>query len=379
LRQDHFSGRLALQQRVFPAYRLQFFELLANACRGGLSLFAGDPLPGEGISYPKIPTNFNHYQAHNKHFRDPSSPLYLCWQPELVGWLASIDPDALILEANPRYLSSSKAIDWMHQRNRIVIGWGLGAPANDGTSILAQSIHKVQKRLRRRFLMSLDGIIAYSSRGADEYITEGFPPERVFISTNAVLKRPINPPPERPLDLYDSPKVLFVGRLQARKGVEILIKACAELPAQLHPQLWIVGDGPVREDLQSLANDIYPRTRFLGAKYGPELNECFENADLFILPGTGGLAVQEAMSFGLPVIVAEGDGTQEDLVHPENGWIIPPGDIHALKLTLITALSDIKDLRKKGKESFRVVKEEVNLEEMVDVFIYALNSLVRKT
>ncbi len=109
------------------------------------------------------------------------------------------------------------------------------------------------------------------------------------------------------------------------------------------------------------------------------MNEYFENADLFVLPGTGGLAVQEAMSFGLPIIVAEGDGTQEDLVHPENGWIIPPGDIDALKLTLITALSDIKELRKKGKESFRVVKEEVNLEEMVEAFIFALNSLVRKT
>ncbi len=251
MRQDYFSGRLALQQRVFPAYRLQFFELLANACLGGLSLFAGDPLPGEGISHPKVPSNFIHYQARNKHFRDPSSPLYLCWQPEFVSWLASIDPDALIVEANPRYLSSSKAIDWMHQRNRIVIGWGLGAPADDGVSILAQSINKVQKEVRKKFLMSLDGILAYSSRGADEFIAEGFPPERVFIAKNAVLKRPNNPPPERPLNLFDSPKVLFVGRLQARKGVEILINACADLPAQLHPQLWIIGEGPVREELQS--------------------------------------------------------------------------------------------------------------------------------
>ena len=42
----------------------------------------------------------------------------------------------------------------------------------------------------------------------------------------------------------------------------------------------------------------------------------FAGADLFVLPGTGGLAVQEAMSYALPVIVAKGDGTQEDLVRP---------------------------------------------------------------
>ena len=49
-----------------------------------------------------------------------------------------------------------------------------------------------------------------------------------------------------------------------------------------------------------------------------------------MLPGTGGLAVQQAMAHGLPVIVAQGDGTQDDLVRPENGWQIPPDDLAAL-------------------------------------------------
>jgi glycosyltransferase involved in cell wall biosynthesis len=105
--------------------------------------------------------------------------------------------------------------------------------------------------------------------------------------------------------------LLFVGRLQARKRIDALLRACAELGT--NPRLLIVGDGPERAALESLAKEIYPSAEFVGAKHGAELKPYFEQADLFVLPGTGGLAVQEAMSYGLPVIVAKGDGTQDDL------------------------------------------------------------------
>jgi glycosyltransferase involved in cell wall biosynthesis len=123
---------------------------------------------------------------------------------------------------------------------------------------------------------------------------------------------------------------------------------------------------------------IYPQTEFLGARYGEELGEVFNQADLFVLPGTGGLAVQQAMSHGLPVIVARGDGTQEDLARPENGWLIPPDDLAALKSAMGEALSDPGRLRRMGAESFRITSEEINLEEMVGAFIQALNQIAAK-
>ena len=125
----------------------------------------------------------------------------------------------------------------------------------------------------------------------------------------------------------------------------------------------------------SLAKQVYPSAEFIGAKLGAELDPYFAQADLFILPGTGGLAVQQAMSHGLPVLVAKGDGTQDDLVRDANGWQIPPEDYAALVEALRLALSDVKRLREMGKESYRIVKEEINLEKMVEVFVKALNSL----
>ena len=82
------------------------------------------------------------------------------------------------------------------------------------------------------------------------------------------------------------------------------------------------------------------------------------------------------MGYGLPVIVAQGDGTQDDLVRKENGWQIPPDNFGALVSTMQDALSDVARLRKMGAESYRIVKEEINIEKMVETFVTALNTLV---
>jgi glycosyltransferase involved in cell wall biosynthesis len=138
-----------------------------------------------------------------------------------------------------------------------------------------------------------------------------------------------------------------------------------------------VGDGPERENLQKLANQIYPRTAFCGDQRGAELQRLFEKADLFVLPGTGGLALQQALGFALPAIAAEGDGTQTDLVRPVNGWLVEPGNLENLRGSLLEALRNPADLRKKGLESFRIVRDEVNLETMADGFVSAVEYVLK--
>ena len=135
----------------------------------------------------------------------------------------------------------------------------------------------------------------------------------------------------------------------------------------------MVGDGPARSGLEAMASQVYPQAEFSGAHFGAELEGDFTKADLFVLPGKGGLAVQQAMAYGLPVIVAQGDGTQDDLVRPENGWQVPPDDLGALRAVLEMALSDAAHLRWMGAESYRIVRDEINLERMVGVFVEALN------
>lgn len=364
-----FPGRLAIQQRVLPAYRAPLFDALAQSCAGGLGVFAGEPHPEEHISTTDSLKQAKYFRAYNIHFLNVQSPLYFCWQSGFISWLEDWQPDVLIVEANPRYISTNQAVAWMHKQAKPVLGWGLGAPAIHGR------LAKQQKQARRKFIQKFDGMIAYSQRGADEYAALGMPVERIFIALNAVAPRPAQAYIPRPDFFSGPPVVLFVGRLQARKRIDNLLDACAALPREKQPRLIVVGDGPDRRIFEKLASEVYPQTEFTGALHGEDLADCFRMADLFVLPGTGGLAVQQAMSYGLPVIVAQGDGTQDDLVRPGNGWTIPPDDLPALQVSLQKALEDVPTLRKMGAESYRIVSQEINLERMVSSFIQAASTV----
>jgi len=360
-----FSGKVGLVQRVLPNYRAPFFNALSQKCEGGLGVFAGQPMGKEMIK------SISHLEpaelTRGKNLHLLGGGLYLCFQLGLLDWLTSRNPDVLIIEANPRYIRSGAAVRWMHKKNRPVIGWGLGAPMPSGL------FSGMRLRKRQQFISQFDALITYSQKGAVEYSSLGFPQENIFTATNAVTPPPSRPFPERKKNTGKRTRVLFVGRLQERKRLDNLIIACSNLPTPLQPELILVGDGPAKENLATVAAQFFPETQFTGALYDEALETQFRQADLFVLPGTGGLAIQQAMSFGLPIIAAEADGTQGDLVRPNNGWQIPSDNIQALTETLHDALSDFDQLHQMGRESYRIVSEEVNLDQMVNVFIKAIN------
>jgi len=359
--------RMAVQQRVLASYRVPFFDALAATCPGGLSVFAGQPRPHESIDTGARPNIAHYCEGHNYHFF--SGAYYLCWQSGLMKWLTNWQPQILIMEANPRYTLSHRAISWMKAHGGRVIGWGLGSPPPSGRFSASRL------RQRTRFIRQFDALITYSQVGASQYAELGFPSHKIFIAPNAVAPKPHHPFPKRPAYYQNNrPALLFVGRLQSRKLVDTLIQACARLLPAIQLRLWIVGDGPQRRELENLASRLYPETRFFGAQHGQDLEKLMREADLFILPGTGGLAIQQAMSFGLPVIAGQADGTQGELVREENGWLMPDETPQSLSRLIKEALGDIERLRRMGAASYRIVRDEINLENMVAVFWRAIEA-----
>jgi glycosyltransferase involved in cell wall biosynthesis len=371
---DSYPGRVGLQQRVLPTYRMPFFDALAATCKNGLSVFAGKPVTTEFIETTGQLRTARHVPARNRHFLSPSSPWYSCWQEGLVSWLEAWQPDALIVEGNLRYASTRVALDWMRRRKKPVIGWGLGISPTSRSS-WRNVLNAWRMRSWQHFLRHFDALICYSKSGAEQYCALGFPADRVVVAPNAVAPRPTTSPIERPAALSGLPHVLFVGRLQTRKRIDLLVDACAGLPPGEQPTLTIVGDGPDRAAMETHAQAVYPKAQFVGAHSGKDLESYFAAADLFVLPGTGGLAIQQAMAHALPVIVAEGDGTQSNLVRPGSGWLVPPGNVRALQAILRDALSNIPRLRRMGIEAHRIVAEEVNLEAMVSAFLRTLHAV----
>lgn len=366
---DTYPGRLGIVQRVLPRYRAPLFDCLATRCRGGMTVFAGQQASWEALATVDRLGAAGLQQARNRHLLRGS--FAACWQAGLVAWLERWDPDILVVEANPRCVSTGRAVRWMHARGRPVLGWGLGVPEHQSAAGAPWRV------VWARFVQMFDGVLAYSSRGAEQYRAAGVPADRVFVCKNAAAFRPSDPPPRRPPSFSGRPVILFVGRLVAAKRIDDLICAGASVERadpKLAPELHIVGAGPAREGLEELAHSIYPQAKLLGPLYGKALEDEFARADLFVLPGPGGLAVQEAMSHGLPVIVGQGDGTQDDLVRPENGWQVPLADSERLATTMRTALADAPKLRMMGAASFDIVAREVNVERLVDSFIHALNA-----
>lgn len=361
--------KIGILQRVLAGYRVPFFDEFAGRFDSGLTLFAGKARAEEMIDESRKPSRAAHFAANNVHLfsRILKGKLYLCLQTNVLNWLERENPDVLICEGNLRYLTTVGAISWMKRRGRPVIGWGLG-------------VGGWNHPLKRAFLRSFDALITYSETGAETYAAAGIAPERIFVAKNAVSPRPeLTDAPERAADYReDGPILLSVGRLQARKRIDLLIESCAELEAEFHPVLRIVGDGPERAKLEAHARERYPRAVFTGALYGEALDAEFAGADLFVLPGTGGLALQQAMASGLPVIAAEADGTQADLIRPDNGRMIPPGDGAALTSSIAELLRDPARLRAMGRRSFEIVRDEINLETMTDRFVEAVRFVTKE-
>jgi glycosyltransferase involved in cell wall biosynthesis len=366
-----FRGRLGLVQRVIAEYQVPMLELLARRCAGGLSVFAGRPATTETLRTGDDFALARFHVARNVHLARNSA--YLCWQAGQHRWLGQWQPDVLVVEANPRLISVPFATRHMHRRGRPILGWGLGV----GGAEHAPHLTATRRRLRVPLLRQFDGMLAYSEQAAAQYRAIGCPPNTVFVCKNAVTPPPATPPPARASSFGDRPVVLFVGRLIKGKRVDELLQAFALLRAENvepRPSLRIVGDGPDFEPLRSLAGEICPDAVFLGRRDGDELVAELDRADLFVMPGQGGLAVQEAMSRALPIVVGDGDGTQYDLVTAANGWHIRPGDPRSAADAVRDALSDAARLRIMGLESFRVVKDEINIERLVDSMVDALNT-----
>lgn len=143
----------------------------------------------------------------------------------------------------------------------------------------------------------------------------------------------------------DKKVVLFVGRLAEKKGVTYLIEAMKNIDAVLV----IVGNGPLREELQQQAREQGDKIKFLGAKTHEELKTIYASADVFVAPSITakdgdqegfGLVMLEAMASGLPV-VANNSGGIVQLIHNEiNGLLCEEKNVAQLAKNINRVLYD---------------------------------------
>jgi len=184
----------------------------------------------------------------------------------------------------------------------------------------------------------LDGKI-FVSRPALITISRHFEVKDYRIIPNGVDIEKFNPEGplfELPFKRSDDIVILFVGRLEVRKGTRYLIEAF-NLIAPKDPRLKLViaGDGPLRRKLESLVlPELKDRVFFLGFVSGSDLPSLYRSSDIFVSPAiTGesfGIVLLEAMASGKAIIAFDNEGYREVLDDGQEGFLVKRKDVKKL-------------------------------------------------
>ena len=143
-------------------------------------------------------------------------------------------------------------------------------------------------------------------------------------------------------------EVLFVGRLSGQKNVDVILRALALLKQEgLCPRLRVVGDGPMRRELEALARglNLDQQVSFHGAVPQTKVLDFYEQAHILVLASqTEGWpkAIAEAMAFGL-VCIGANRGLVPQMLGEGRGLVVEPGDVAALAARLRQAATDASE------------------------------------
>jgi glycosyltransferase involved in cell wall biosynthesis len=163
--------------------------------------------------------------------------------------------------------------------------------------------------------------------------------------------------------------LLYAGRLAREKRIEWLRPLCDALP---DVSLAIVGDGPVREELEERFRGT--PTVFTGYLQGEDLSQAYASADLFVFPSateTFGIVILEAMASGLPVVAVGAGGPIDQVHHDRDGYLSDPQDPADFLAWVKRATADRDRLHQMG-EAARVYAEtqtwEAVLDDLMDLY-----------
>ncbi|NVJ85992.1 MAG: glycosyltransferase family 4 protein [Algoriphagus sp.] len=218
-----------------------------------------------------------------------------------------------------------------------------------------------------------DYILTLSSFARESLLENGISAKKVFIVNLGVNHQIFYPKKD-----YDKKKrfrFLFVGTITRRKGLDVLFQAFKELNL---PAVELVLVGPMADGQAFFKQyeGLFTHVPFL---HHEELSEQYRQADVFVFPSyldSWAQTVVEAMACGTPAIVSENTGAK-DAVIQGGGFVVPTGDVEALKEKMTFCFENRDEVEKLGKKAAEIA-QNYTLENYHNQVIHALNQIARE-
>lgn len=234
-------------------------------------------------------------------------------------------------------------------------------------------------RHRERLFRETSAFICVSQFIRKAAIHAGFPEQKLYVHYTGIDCERF-----QPVAMARDPKlILFVGRLVEVKGCEYLLRAMALVQQhESEAHLEIIGDGPLRAQLEALAAELSVRVRFRGVQSSDEVLRSMLRARILCNPSATatsgqmegfGMVFAEAQAVGTPVVSFAHAAIPEAVSHGETGLLCPERDVDALADSLRSLLGDdalwtamSKRANAWVRERFDIAQQSVNLESLYD-------------
>jgi len=367
----------------YPSYRKDFFYLLSKKLKDighQFSFYYGREKNNASRQETESEFSIRSFQIIGKQIGGITFKYYKGFKKAFK----EAKPDIVVLQFHVVVLTYWWAFFYLKRHHIPYVIWD----CNYTRDTLGGRTVKLRKVLVEYTYKNAAACITYGSVFKDYLLRLGRKSEEVFVAQNTINIESIISKRSAVCSnrLFDHPiRFLYVGALLDRKYVESAVYAISNLIKQGYDVYFdIVGDGPEKDKISNAiqTSNTVDRIIMHGAKHGQDVKAFFEKDDVFLLPGTGGLAINEAMAYSMPIISTVGDDTVVDLIEG-NGYLLKNfGDVNeigkALKFFLDSPESSKIEMANK---SYRIIKEKASLDNMVNQHLNAIlyvNSLCKK-